>query len=74
MAIIVNDLPVGAIYFRPYAPEGFTEIVLCTFKRDLHERELETKLMNCFKHHNVQLKIHHLIACIEYNSLGMYVL
>lgn len=73
MVMLENDLPIGAIFFRPYVSEGFTEIVLCTFKMNLHIKEYETKLMNCFKRHNIQLNIYHLFACIEKYSIGMYI-
>lgn len=72
MVMLENDLPIGAIFFRPYVSECFTEMVLCIFKKDLHIRKYESRLMIAFKHHNVKLNIHHVFACIEKYSVGMY--
>lgn len=72
MVMLKNNLPIGAIFFCPYISERFTEIVFCVFKMDLHTREYESKLMVSFKQHNVQLNIHHLFACIDKYSGGMY--
>ncbi|XP_026806882.1 histone acetyltransferase KAT2B-like [Rhopalosiphum maidis] len=62
LAMLEDGVPVGGIYFCTFNSQGFTEIILCMFKVDLHVNGYESCLMNYLKDYHIQHKIWNLLV------------
>uniref|UniRef100_A0A2S2P212 Histone acetyltransferase KAT2A n=1 Tax=Schizaphis graminum TaxID=13262 RepID=A0A2S2P212_SCHGA len=62
LAMLEDGVPVGGIYFCTFRSQGFTEIILCVFKVDLHVNGYESCLMSYLKDYHIQHNIWNLLV------------
>jgi len=71
IAMLEDGVPVGGIYFYTYDSQGFTEIILCLFKADLHVYGYEAQIMTYLKDFNMQHNILDLLVYADRDTFGM---
>jgi len=69
--MLEDGIPIGGIYFRTFNSQGFTEIVLCIFKVDLHVCGYESRLMNYLKDLHIKQNILDLLVYADEEKFGM---
>lgn len=69
--MLEDGVPVGGIYFYTYDSQGFTEIILCLFKVDLHVYGYEAQIMIYLKNFNMKHNILDLLVYADRETFGM---
>lgn len=62
LVVIKNNRPFGAICFRTFASQGFTEIVFCVISTSAQCKGHGTYLMNHLKDYHIKKNILHLLT------------
>lgn len=68
--MLEDGIPIGGIYFRTFDSQGFTEIILCMFKIDLHVNGYESSLMNYLKDLHIKQNILDLLVYVDKEKFG----
>ncbi|CAH1738752.1 unnamed protein product [Aphis gossypii] len=72
LAMLEDGVPIGGIYFYTYDSQGFSEIILCLFKVDLHVYGYEAQIMTYFKDLNIQHNILDLLVYADRETFGYF--
>ncbi|XP_060875767.1 histone acetyltransferase KAT2A-like isoform X2 [Metopolophium dirhodum] len=72
LAMLEEGIPIGGIYFRTFNSQGFSEIVLCMFKVDLHVNGYESRLMNYLKDLHIKQNIWDLLVYVDKEKFAFF--
>ncbi|XP_075163523.1 gcn5 acetyltransferase [Haematobia irritans] len=72
LALIKENMPIGGICFRPFASQGFTEIVFCAVTMSEQVKGYGTHLMNHLKDYSIQKGILHLLTYADCDAIGYF--
>ncbi|KAL4090627.1 hypothetical protein QTP88_025426 [Uroleucon formosanum] len=72
LAMLEDGIPIGGIYFRTFNSQGFTEIILCMFKIDLHVNGYESSLMNYLKDLHIKQNILDLLVYVDKEKFAFF--
>ncbi|XP_017768696.1 PREDICTED: histone acetyltransferase KAT2B-like [Nicrophorus vespilloides] len=72
LALIKDNQPIGAICFRTFPTQGFTEIVFCAVATDEQVKGYGTHLMNHLKDFHIGKNIYHFLTFADEFAIGYF--
>lgn len=72
LALIKENQAIGGICFRPFASQGFTEIVFCAVTMSEQEKGYGSHLMNHLKDFSIQRGLKHFLAYADEEAIGYF--
>ncbi|KAJ6219090.1 hypothetical protein RDWZM_004902 [Blomia tropicalis] len=73
MAMLKNDQVIGGITFRPFKPQGFTEIVFCAITASQQVKGYGSRMMNYLKDFHSHNGILHFLTFADANAVMYFV-